>query len=401
MMYHQHPRRRNICQAKRRTASICSKIPLFTALSFLLLLFVFDPLYGSWVGVEGWTVARIHSKRSIRRSTDHTQQSLCMAPRKKSENASGSTSQISPDLMDFFSKKESSTENEQTTRAIPAAETVADNTTPSFVPFADSTNEQSNMLVVDSAVPHSNDIVASLIQQLEAIVSTAGPSLMQDIVPCIQQFSQLQQQSALRSTNRRGAGSKPGLGKSTGLNKAAAVSSYCSYQRMQEEQASRGDDFHYRLLWVGSDAAMSTLGTGLHKVPLARLQEVFLSLSVAPAKKSKALSKFRITGTEVIRILGPFPNVKNTLQGTCTMTATSTGAQYQEQWNIVWESMIDGTGKELISTTSNQRSVLFSIVYGDAQVLIAATDLEMGAESIFVFLRDVEMEEKLAALRVL
>lgn len=284
-------------------------------------------------------------------------------------------------------------------RVSQAADTTTDTATPSFVPFAVFPEEESDTLgAVDSAQP-SEVIVASLIQRLEAIVSAAGPSLMQDIVPCIQQFSQLQQQSALQSLRRRG--NKSGLGQSAGIGKAATVSNYMSYQRMQEEQASRGDDFHYRLFWVGSDAAMSSLGTGLHKVPLARLQEVFLSLSVPPAKKNKPLSKFRITGTEVIRILGPFPNVKNTLQGTCTMTATSTGSQYQEQWNIVWESMIDGTGKELINTTSNQRMVPLSIVYGDAQVFIAATDPEMGVESIFVFLRDAEMELKLAALRVL
>jgi hypothetical protein len=400
---HCNHRRQNVYESKRHQNQMTSKssqIPLFTFLPFFLL-FLFDPKYGSRAGVEGWSVTRIRSMRSLRRSRDHIAQSLCMAPRKKIENVSGkSTPQISPDLLDFFSKKESSTESEQTIQVIPAAFDTSDSAAPSFVPFADSEVE-STTDALDSARLSSGDNVATLMQQLEAIVSAAGPSLMQDIVPCIQQFSSLQQQLALRSANARGRGAKSGLGKTVGLNRAATDSNILTYQRMQEEQVSRGDDFHYRLFWVGSDAAMSTLGTGLHKVPLARLQEVFLSLSVVPSKKSQPLSKFRITGTEVIRILGPFPNVKNTLQGTCTMTATFTGSQYQEQWNIVWESMIDGTGKELINTTSNQRIVSLSIIYGDAKVLIASTDSEMGAESIFVFLRDAEMEEKLAALRVL
>ena len=53
----------------------------------------------------------------------------------------------------------------------------------------------------------------------------------------------------------------------------------------------------YRLAWVGSDAAICHVGTSLHKVPLARLQEMYLLLGYG---------KWELL--EVIRILGPFPN---------------------------------------------------------------------------------------------
>ena len=66
---------------------------------------------------------------------------------------------------------------------------------------------------------------------------------------------------------------------------------------------------------MGSDVAICHVGTGLHKVPLARLQEVFLS----------CLGRNRLEVLEVIRILGPFPNVKNVLQGAAKVGSGSRG----------------------------------------------------------------------------
>merc|ERR1712157_511157 len=78
------------------------------------------------------------------------------------------------------------------------------------------------------------------------------------------------------------------------------------------------------LLWVGSDDSICHVGTSLHNVPLARLQEIFLTLT-----------NRNVELYEVIRILGPFPNVKNTLRGTVSKS------------KITYTSMIDGTGKEI------------------------------------------------------
>lgn len=63
-----------------------------------------------------------------------------------------------------------------------------------------------------------------------------------------------------------------------------------------------GKEYNYRLAWVGSDDALCHVGTGSHKVPLARMQEVFLTCQ----------GKGRVEIFEVISILGPFPNVRNT-----------------------------------------------------------------------------------------
>lgn len=148
---------------------------------------------------------------------------------------------------------------------------------------------------------------------------------------------------------------------------------------------------HFRLAWVGSDDAVCHLCTGLHKVPLARLQEVFLSLS-----------KNQVTVEEVIRILGPFPNVKNTLSGRSKVLSMD-----PIDWRITWESMIDGTGKELLAgKEENERQVDLRVVFCDPLVIVAvvpgnAQDVmgEQG-EKTLVFVRETEMEEKLEALRV-
>merc|ERR1712232_525162 len=70
---------------------------------------------------------------------------------------------------------------------------------------------------------------------------------------------------------------------------------------------------NYRLAWVGGDDAICHIGTGLQKVPLARLQEIFL--------RFQGRSDLEIY--EVISVLGPFPNVRNTLIGKCQVMKKS------------------------------------------------------------------------------
>jgi hypothetical protein len=166
---------------------------------------------------------------------------------------------------------------------------------------------------------------------------------------------------------------------------------------------------NYRLAWVGSDDAVTHIGTGLHKVPLARLQEVFLTL------KGKA----RIQMQEVIRILGPFPNVLNTLQGSSQIVKTTDNNDNTDNtndnnvvgWSITWDSMVDGTGKELLAgTQENKKTVNLQVYYCDPSVLVAvvppasgtvrADPLEADGAHVLVFVRDETMDETLEALRV-
>jgi hypothetical protein len=155
----------------------------------------------------------------------------------------------------------------------------------------------------------------------------------------------------------------------------------------------------YRLAWVGSDDAICHIGTGLHKVPLARMQEVFWS----------SLGKNRVEILEVIRILGPFPNVRNTLQGTTKLSGK--GDDDVSTLNIVMDTMIDGTGKQILAgTQDNIRRVDLHLYYADERVMVAVVPgvdgkvrsdpLENNGSNVLVFLREEELDDRLDALRV-
>ncbi len=206
--------------------------------------------------------------------------------------------------------------------------------------------------------------------------------------------------------------------------------------------------WNYRLAWVGSDASVCHIGTGLHKVPLARLQEVFLSFQ--PRNRLRLL--------EGIRGLGPFPNIKNRLQGThesvlidnpvleaSGSTGSSSSQLPWQQWEIDWTSMIDGVGKEILAGNSDRvRKVSLQVAFCHPKVLVAvippttttttttatAASLAMGKNQrgggggssskskvsstqvirtdpledngahVLVFVRDEEMDDKLEKLRV-
>eukprot|EP00522_Entomoneis_paludosa_P001985 CAMPEP_0172473640 /NCGR_PEP_ID=MMETSP1065-20121228/68957_1 /TAXON_ID=265537 /ORGANISM="Amphiprora paludosa, Strain CCMP125" /LENGTH=380 /DNA_ID=CAMNT_0013231815 /DNA_START=79 /DNA_END=1221 /DNA_ORIENTATION=- len=164
----------------------------------------------------------------------------------------------------------------------------------------------------------------------------------------------------------------------------------------------------YRLAWVGSDDSVSHVGTGLHKVPLARLQEVFLQM---PGRNQLQLS-------EVIRILGPFPNVKNTLEGSCTTGKTSGSDDDSEvaEWKITWETMTDGTGKELLAgKQENVQKLSLQVHFCTSQVLVAAVPpnlenpserpkkdalFEENGKNLLVFVKEEDIDAKLESLRV-
>jgi len=150
----------------------------------------------------------------------------------------------------------------------------------------------------------------------------------------------------------------------------------------------------YRLAWVGSDEAICHLGTGLHKVPLARMQEVFMN----------CLGRNRIEILEVISLIGPFPNVKNQLQGT---TEISTDGQAVQ---IVMDRMVDGTGKEIKSDSGdNIRRVDLEVAFSDERVILVVMPdsdnkntqpLDDNGKRVLLFIREDDLDERLEELRV-
>ena len=157
---------------------------------------------------------------------------------------------------------------------------------------------------------------------------------------------------------------------------------------------SRSD---YRLAWVGSDDALCHVGTGLHKVPLARMQEVFMN----------CLGRNRIEILEVISLIGPFPNVKNILQGTTTVSIGGGGDRSEVQ--IVMDKMIDGTGKQIdAGTEDNIRRVDLEVAFFDERAIVVVMPPEEGTaepldddgKRVLVFVREDDIEEKLEQWRV-
>ena len=153
----------------------------------------------------------------------------------------------------------------------------------------------------------------------------------------------------------------------------------------------------YRLAWVGGDDSLSYIGTGLHKVPLARMQEVFLTCQ----------GRNRIEMLEVIRIIGPFPNVRNILRGDSSVTSS----EEMTKWEIAMDSMTDGTGKEILAgTKDNIRRVTLHVYFADPSAILAVVPPESGGlredpleddgAHALLFVRENDMEAKLEKLRV-
>ena len=162
----------------------------------------------------------------------------------------------------------------------------------------------------------------------------------------------------------------------------------------------------YRLAWVGSDDAICHIGTSLHKVPLARLQEMYLLLGY----------NNRWELLEVIRILGPFPNVRNTLKGEVTMKKNNMSQKREGvRMEIAYQSMIDGTGKEILAgKDDNVKRVKLDVWFANEQALVCTTVPEDGDESeggnggdplsgdgsnILLFVKEEDLDGNLEKLR--
>ena len=169
---------------------------------------------------------------------------------------------------------------------------------------------------------------------------------------------------------------------------------------------------HYSLAWVGSDEAICHLGTGLYKVPLARLQDIFLSVGRDGSGQTKTVQLL-----EVIRIIGPFPNVRNTLQGSIKIVSSqedqwnTNGIQKMDRIQITYDSMMDGLGKEISAgTRDNLRFVDLDIAFCDENVIVALVpkdDSDDNSSSLFgdngenvlLFLKEDDLDYKLEELR--
>eukprot|EP00629_Pelagomonadales_sp_RCC1024_P003363 CAMPEP_0119269638 /NCGR_PEP_ID=MMETSP1329-20130426/6968_1 /TAXON_ID=114041 /ORGANISM="Genus nov. species nov., Strain RCC1024" /LENGTH=266 /DNA_ID=CAMNT_0007269639 /DNA_START=205 /DNA_END=1001 /DNA_ORIENTATION=+ len=157
-----------------------------------------------------------------------------------------------------------------------------------------------------------------------------------------------------------------------------AVADLAALPKPAAADAARIAGGDWKLVWARSDEGVGAIGTGLHRVPLANLEDIFLSIDAR-----------RVTTTEVIRVLGPFPNVKNLLFGACKVKPSRLEFSY--------DRIIDGTGKEL--TNSQARDAAFGVAALSRRVLVLAAT-GVGATEWLVFEREDDLADALQKLRV-
>ena len=114
------------------------------------------------------------------------------------------------------------------------------------------------------------------------------------------------------------------------------------------------------------------------------------------------LGKNKIEILEVISLIGPFPNVKNILQGTTKVSTGQEGSEVQ----IVMERMVDGTGKEI--KADEVRRVDLEVAFCDERAIVVlmpnednenAKPLDDNGKRVLLFVREDELDEKLEGLR--
>ena len=132
----------------------------------------------------------------------------------------------------------------------------------------------------------------------------------------------------------------------------------------------------YGLTFAWDDDAVTRIGTGLHKVPLARMDQMFMTLQ----------SQGGLLLQEVIRIIGPFPNVLNTLSG---MTKVVSG----REMTFTIDSVIDGTGKELVG--EEPRCVNLKVPYASERALIVDAAEEGEDPKYLIFMGEDDVDGKL------
>mmetsp|Transcript_14659 Transcript_14659/g.20726 ORF Transcript_14659/g.20726 Transcript_14659/m.20726 type:complete len:370 (+) Transcript_14659:197-1306(+) len=236
-----------------------------------------------------------------------------------------------------------------------------------FKPFKDEKQKGKNARRVKQAARQAEDekrsaMVQSILEGLEEMLAEKSGATLDDIIGQVHNLISVPGDNSLKSLT---AGAKP---------------------------------YSYRLAWVGSDDAICHVGTGLHKVPLARLQEIFMTCK----------GRNRVELLEVIRILGPFPNVRNTLQGDSIVRSSSGDVT---DWKITYDSMIDGTGKEILAgEDDNVRMFNLQVYFSSEEAIVAVVPpespgirsdpLEANGSNVLVFVREDDLDGALQKLRV-
>eukprot|EP00617_Octactis_speculum_P021279 CAMPEP_0185745138 /NCGR_PEP_ID=MMETSP1174-20130828/3412_1 /TAXON_ID=35687 /ORGANISM="Dictyocha speculum, Strain CCMP1381" /LENGTH=217 /DNA_ID=CAMNT_0028418949 /DNA_START=93 /DNA_END=746 /DNA_ORIENTATION=- len=143
----------------------------------------------------------------------------------------------------------------------------------------------------------------------------------------------------------------------------------------------------WKLLFASSDEAIETVGTGLQKMPLTRLMDIFVSLSRPSSLET----------SEILRVLGPFPNVRNTLAGSFSCKGGVI--------NFTYNTMVDGMGNELKGPGGElTREIQGKLGHVNNDLMVIFPENKESdttdQEQILVFKREPDLQAQFRELRV-
>jgi hypothetical protein len=151
----------------------------------------------------------------------------------------------------------------------------------------------------------------------------------------------------------------------------------------------------WKLTFVSSSDALRVVGSGLHNVPLTKMEDLFITFR-GPGPKNKSAPSL-VETAEILRVIGPFPNVRNTLAGSFSFTGDR-----DEALTLKYDKMVDGNGGVIkASDGSDQRTVRFNGGYVNNKCLVlTAQSTNIDPRHVLVLTRESDMEGELKKLRV-
>lgn len=154
--------------------------------------------------------------------------------------------------------------------------------------------------------------------------------------------------------------------------------------------ALKGD---WKLVFVDSAEAIYQVGSGLGKLPGSSIEDLFASFDV----------KGEVRIQEVVRVVGPFPTVRNLLSGTWEYQDKSAGftgdSVSEPRLACAYTEMVDGRNMRTTTSTGfKEKNVELDVRYVDADVLVVFIRNEGLQPLRLVFEKELEMEKELGRL---
>ena len=149
----------------------------------------------------------------------------------------------------------------------------------------------------------------------------------------------------------------------------------------------------WKLVFVDSAEAIHQVGSGLGKLPGSSIEDLFATFDVKGTVKIQ----------EVVRVVGPFPTVRNELSGTWEYKDKSAGFTGDSITEPVLEctytEMVDGRNKKTtLETGFKQKSVQLDVQYADPDVLIAFIQNDGLQPLRLVFEKELELNQEMGRL---